>query len=184
QLVAVHYERNEVEFIRGRFRVKGNVVDVYPAYMETALRVELGDDGVSALTEFNPLTGSKLRRLDREWIYPAKHFITELEARERAIAAIDAELKERVAFLKSRQKLLEAQRLEQRTRYDMEMLRELGFCHGIENYSRHLSGRPPGERPFCLIDFFPKDYLLMIDESHVTVPQIGAMYEGDRNRKQ
>ncbi len=184
QLVDIHYERNETEFVRGKFRVKGNVVDVYPAYMETALRVTLGDDGVAALTEFNPLTGSKIRELKREWVYPAKHFVTELEARERAIAAVDAELKERVAFLKSRQKLLEAQRLEQRTRYDMEMLRELGFCHGIENYSRHLSGRPAGERPFCLIDFFPKDYLLMIDESHVTVPQINGMYEGDRSRKQ
>src|SRR5262249_23605766 len=163
--------------LRGRFRVKGNVVDVFPAYMETAIRVTLGDDGVDAMMEFNPLTGSKIKDLTREWIYPAKHFITDPNERERAIASIAAELKDRVAYLESNQKLVEAQRLSQRTKYDMEMLREIGFCSGIENYSRHLSGRPAGERPFCLMDFFPKDYLLMIDESHVTVPQIGGMYE-------
>jgi excinuclease ABC subunit B len=184
QLVSIHYERNEMEFVRGKFRVKGGVVDVFPAYMETALRVELGDEGVAAITEFDPLTGNKLKSLQREWIYPAKHFITEQQERERAISAIEAEMKERVAWFTSKKKLIEAQRIEQRTRYDMEMLREIGFCHGIENYSRHLSGRPAGERPFCLIDFFPKDYLLLIDESHVSVPQIGGMYEGDRNRKQ
>jgi excinuclease ABC subunit B len=183
-LVGIHYERNEVEFIRGRFRVKGNVVDVFPAYMETAIRITLGDDGVDALMEFNPLTGAKIKDLRREWIYPAKHFITEKDERERAIASIDAELRERVASLEKNDKLVEAQRLAQRTKYDMEMLREIGFCSGIENYSRHLSGRPAGERPFCLMDFFPKDYLLMIDESHVTIPQIGGMYAGDRSRKQ
>jgi excinuclease ABC subunit B len=183
-LVAVHYERNEVEFLRGHFRVKGNVVDVFPAYMETALRVELDDSGVKAITEFVPLTGNKIRSLTREWIYPAKHFITEGDERLRAVSAIEAELKERLAFLKSKKKLVEAQRLEQRTRYDMEMLREMGFCSGVENYSRHLSGRPAGERPFCLMDFFPKDYLLMVDESHVSVPQINGMYAGDRSRKQ
>jgi excinuclease ABC subunit B len=183
-LINIHYERNETEFIRGRFRVKGNVLDIFPAYMETAVRVELGDDGVKALTEFVPLTGQKIRSLEREWIFPAKHFITEEESRRRAVATITAELEDRLDFLKKKGKLLEAQRLEQRTKYDMEMLREMGFCNGIENYSRHLSGRPPGERPNCLIDFFPDDYLLVIDESHVTVPQIGAMYEGDRSRKQ
>ncbi|MBI3550972.1 MAG: excinuclease ABC subunit UvrB [Elusimicrobia bacterium] len=184
QLVGIYYERNETEFTRGKFRVKGGVVDIFPAYMETALRIELGDEGVAAITEFDPLTGTKYKSLPREWIYPAKHFITEQAERERAIAGIEAELKERVAWFNSKKKLLEAQRLEQRTKYDVEMLREMGFCHGIENYSRQLSGRPAGERPFCLIDFFPKDYLLLIDESHVSVPQIGGMYAGDRNRKQ
>jgi len=184
RLVDVHYERNETEFVRGKFRMKGGVVDIFPAYMETAVRVTLGDDGVAALSEFDPLTGRALKKLTREWIYPAKHFVTGGPERERAIGAIEAELKDRLAWFKSQGKLLEAQRLEQRTRYDMEMLRELGFCNGIENYSRPLSGRAPGERPSCLIDFFPKDYLLVVDESHVAVPQIGGMYEGDRARKQ
>ncbi|MDD5303441.1 MAG: excinuclease ABC subunit UvrB [Elusimicrobia bacterium] len=184
QLVDVHYERNEMEFVRGKFRVKGGVVDIFPAYMETALRATLDDDGVSSLIEFDPLTGTKIKDLQREWVYPAKHFVTGGPERERAIAAIETELAERMAWFKSQGKLLEAQRLEQRAHYDLEMLREMGFCHGIENYSRHLSGRPPGERPFCLIDFFPKDYLLVVDESHVAIPQIGGMYEGDRARKQ
>ncbi|NNN04895.1 MAG: excinuclease ABC subunit UvrB [Elusimicrobia bacterium] len=184
RLVAVHYERNEMEFVRGKFRMKGGTVDIFPAYMETALRATLDDDGVAGLYEFDPLTGAKIKDLKREWVYPAKHFVTDGPERERAIGAIDAELKERVAWFTSQGKLLEAQRIEQRTRYDLEMLREVGFCHGIENYSRHLSGRPPGERPNCLIDFFPKDYLLVVDESHVAVPQVGGMYEGDRARKQ
>ncbi len=184
QLVEVHYERNEMEFVRGKFRVKGGVVDIFPAYMETALRATLDDDGVSSLIEFDPLTGVKIKDLQREWVYPAKHFVTGGPERERAIAAIEAELAERSAFFKGQGKLLEAQRLEQKARYDLEMLREMGFCHGIENYSRHLSGRPAGERPYCLIDFFPKDYLLVVDESHVAIPQIGGMYEGDRARKQ
>ncbi|MDD5627814.1 MAG: helicase-related protein, partial [Elusimicrobia bacterium] len=160
------------------------IVDIFPAYMETALRVELGDEGVTALTEFDPLTGDKLKSLQREWVYPAKHFITPGPQLETALAAIEAELKDRLADFKARGKLLEAQRLEQRTRYDMEMLAQMGFCHGIENYSRHLSGRPAGERPFCLLDFFPPDYLLVVDESHVSIPQINGMYEGDRSRKQ
>ncbi|MBI3564934.1 MAG: excinuclease ABC subunit UvrB [Elusimicrobia bacterium] len=184
RLVGIHYERNETEFVRGRFRMKGGVVDVFPAYMETALRATLEDGAVKSLIEFDPLTGAKLKDLRREWVYPAKHFVTDGPERTRAIAAIEAELKERVAFFQSRGKLLEAQRIEQRTRYDLEMLREIGFCHGIENYSRPLSGRAPGERPNCLIDFFPKDYLLVVDESHVAVPQIGGMYQGDRARKQ
>jgi excinuclease ABC subunit B len=184
QLVEVHYERNEMEFVRGKFRVKGGVVDIFPAYMETALRATLDDSGVASLIEFDPLTGVKLKDLKREWVYPAKHFVTDLAERERAIAAIEAELAERLAFFRSKGRLVEAQRLEQRAHYDLEMLREMGFCHGIENYSRHLSGRPPGERPYCLIDFFPKDYLLVVDESHVAIPQIGGMYEGDRSRKQ
>ncbi|PIR19552.1 MAG: excinuclease ABC subunit B [Elusimicrobia bacterium CG11_big_fil_rev_8_21_14_0_20_64_6] len=184
QLVEVHYERNELEFVRGKFRMKGGVIDIFPAYMETALRATLGDDGVTSLIEFDPLTGAKIKDLKREWVYPAKHFVTGGPERERAIAAIESELADRMAWFKSQGKLLEAQRLEQKARYDLEMLREMGFCHGIENYSRHLSGRPAGERPYCLIDFFPKDYLLVIDESHVAVPQIGGMYEGDRARKQ
>ena len=184
QLVEVHYERNETEFVRGKFRVKGGIVDIFPAYMETALRATLGDEGVVALSEFDPLTGVKLKDLTREWVYPAKHFVTDLTERERAIESIQAELGERLAYFRSKGQLVEAQRLEQRAHYDLEMLREMGFCHGIENYSRHLSGRPPGERPWCLIDFFPKDYLLVVDESHVAIPQIGGMYEGDRARKQ
>ncbi len=184
QLVEVHYERNEMEFVRGKFRVKGGVVDIFPAYMETAIRATLDDDGVSSLIEFDSLTGAKIKDLKREWVYPAKHFVTGGPERERAIAAIEAELAERVEFFKKQGKLLEAQRLEQKARYDLEMLREMGFCHGIENYSRHLSGRPAGERPYCLIDFFPKDYLLVVDESHVAIPQVGGMYEGDRARKQ
>ena len=184
QLVEVHYERNETEFVRGKFRMKGGVVDIFPAYMETALRATLGDEGVVSLIEFDPLTGAKLKDLKREWVYPAKHFVTGGPERERAISAIEAELADRMSWFKSQGKLLEAQRLEQKARYDLEMLREMGFCHGIENYSRHLSGRPAGERPYCLIDFFPKDYLLVVDESHVAIPQIGGMYEGDRARKQ
>ncbi|MFI5362503.1 MAG: excinuclease ABC subunit UvrB [Elusimicrobiota bacterium] len=184
RLVDVHYERNEMEFVRGKFRMKGGVVDIFPAYMETAVRATLGDEGVVALMEFDPLTGHKIKDLKSEWIYPAKHFVTGGPERERALASIEAELKERIAYFRSKGKLIEAQRLEQRTNYDMEMLRELGFCHGIENYSRPLSGRAPGARPNCLIDFFPKDYLLVVDESHVAVPQIGGMFQGDRARKQ
>jgi len=184
RLVGIHYERNETEFTRGKFRMKGGVVDVFPAYMETALRATLDDGAVASLVEFDPLTGAKLKDLKREWVYPAKHFVTDGPERERAITAIEAELQERVAFFRSKGKHIEAQRIEQRTRYDLEMLREIGFCHGIENYSRPLSGRAPGERPNCLIDFFPKDYLLVVDESHVAVPQIGGMYQGDRARKQ
>jgi excinuclease ABC subunit B len=184
RLIAVHYERNEMEFTRGKFRMKGGVVDIFPAYMETALRATLGDEGVESLFEFDPLTGAKLKDLKREWVYPAKHFVTSGSERERAIAAIEAELQERIAYFKNADKLLEAQRIEQRTRYDVEMLREVGVCRGIENYSRPLSGRAPGERPNCLLDFFPKDYLLVVDESHVGIPQIGGMYQGDRQRKQ
>ncbi|UPT73098.1 MAG: excinuclease ABC subunit UvrB [Elusimicrobiota bacterium] len=184
RLVDVHYERNETEFVRGKFRVKGPTVDIFPAYMETALRVTLDDEGVAALHEFDPLTGAKLKELQREWVYPAKHFVTDGPERERAIESIQLELADRLKVLTSAGKLVEAQRLEQRARYDLEMLAEMGFCHGIENYSRHLSGRPAGERPWCLLDFFPKDYLLVVDESHVAIPQIGGMFEGDRARKQ
>ncbi len=184
QLVSIHYERNEVEFTRGKFRVKGGSIDIFPAYQETALRASLENGRVSDLAELDPLTGRKIKDVSSQWIYPAKHFVTDEISRLKALKFIEGEMKERVAELKVKGKNLEAQRLEQRTHYDMEMLKEVGFCHGIENYSRHLSGRAPGERPFCLLDYFPKDYLLLIDESHVTVPQIRGMYEGDRSRKQ
>ncbi|MBI3547703.1 MAG: excinuclease ABC subunit UvrB [Elusimicrobia bacterium] len=183
-LIATYYERNETEFSRGKFRVKGGMVDVYPAYSDTALRIALEDGMVSAITQIHPLTAGKIAALPSAYIFPAKHYITTRPELERALVAIEAELGERLSELKGKGKLLEAQRLEQRARYDMEMLKELGFCHGIENYSRHLSGRPPGARPFCLLDYFPKDFLLIVDESHVTIPQIRGMYEGDRVRKQ
>ncbi len=184
QLVSIHYERNEVEFTRGKFRAKGGNIDIFPAYQETAVRVSLENGLIKSLSELDPLTGRTLKNISSLWIYPAKHFVTDEISRFKALKLIEAEMKERVAELNARGKNLEAQRLEQRTRYDMEMLKEVGFCHGIENYSRHLSGRAPGERPFCLLDYFPKDSLLFIDESHVTVPQIRGMYEGDRSRKQ
>nr|MBP9699361.1 UvrB/UvrC motif-containing protein [Elusimicrobiota bacterium] len=184
ELVDIQYERNEIAFSRGKFRVKGDVVEIFPAYLETALRVELDGDRVARLREFDPLTGRTIQEKERSYIYPAKHFVTTQEVIDRALVSISNELKERLTDLRAHNKLLEAQRLDQRTRFDMEMLKEVGFCHGIENYSRALSGRPAGERPECLLDYFPKDYLVVIDESHVTVPQIGGMFEGDRSRKQ
>ena len=183
-LVAIHYERNETDFARGKFRFKGNFVDVFPSDSDTAIRVELSGDRVKSLHRLHPLTGERLGRMEAAWISPAKHFVTSKPAMQGALAAIEAELTERVGWFNDHKKPLEAQRIEQRTRYDMEMLREMGFCHGIENYSRPLTGRPPGARPFCLIDYFPEDFLTVVDESHVTVPQIGGMYEGDRARKQ
>ncbi|MBI4051588.1 MAG: excinuclease ABC subunit UvrB [Elusimicrobia bacterium] len=183
-LINLYYERNEMEFIRGKFRVKGNLVDIFPAYAETAVRVELMGDSIQNLWEIHPLTGKKLNTLKSIWIYPAKHFITTRPQLEEALQTIEVELKERLEYFNSQGKLLEAERLQQRTHYDMEMMRELGFCHGIENYSRHLSGRNPGDRPFCLLDYFPKDFLLIVDESHVSIPQIRGMYEGDKARKE
>ncbi|OGR58545.1 MAG: excinuclease ABC subunit B [Elusimicrobia bacterium GWA2_69_24] len=183
-LVASHYERNEVEFLPGRFRVKGGVVDVFPAYEDNALRVRLDGGVVAGISEVHPLTGDKLSDLERALIFPAKHFVTKPPELERALVTIEHEMLERTAELRSGKHELEAQRLEQRTRYDLEMLRELGFCNGVENYSRHLTGRPPGARPFCLLDYFPKDYLLFVDESHVSIPQVRGMFEGDRSRKQ
>jgi excinuclease ABC subunit B len=183
-LVNIHYERNEVEFSRGKFRVKGDTVEVFPAYMETALRVEFFGDEIERLSEIHPLTGKIIREKQRTYIYPARHFVTTRPELDAAVTTIQAELAERTKTLKEQGKLLEAQRLDQRTRYDLEMMREMGFCHGIENYSRHLSGRPAGARPACLIDYFPKDFLLLVDESHVSLPQVNGMYEGDRSRKQ
>jgi excinuclease ABC subunit B len=184
RLVDNIYERNDYELKPGRFRVRGDVVDIMPAYMENGLRVEFFGDDVESLSEFEPLTGEVLRPLDQFDLYPANQYVTSRGKLEPAIAAIKAELDERVAFFEKNAQYLEAQRVRMRTNYDLEMLQEMGFCSGIENYSRHLTGRNAGDRPFCLIDFFPKDFLLMIDESHATVPQIGGMYNGDRARKQ
>jgi excinuclease ABC subunit B len=184
RLVENLYERNDVELARGRFRVRGDVVDVMPAYLEQGLRVEFFGEEVERIAEFEPLTGKVLRELEQFDLYPANQFITTRGRLEPALAGIQAELDERVAWFEKEGRYLEAQRVRMRTNYDLEMLREMGFCNGIENYSRHLTGRKAGERPFCLIDFFPKDFLVIIDESHATVPQIGAMYNGDRARKQ
>jgi excinuclease ABC subunit B len=184
RLVDNLYERNDYELARGRFRVRGDVVDVMPAYLEHGLRVEFFGDEVDALSEFEPLTGKTIRKLQQFDLYPANQYVTTKGKLEGAIATIRAELDARVAEFEKNGQLLEAQRIKMRCEYDLELLREMGFCNGIENYSRHLSGRKPGDRPFCLIDFFPKDFLLFIDESHVSVPQIGGMYAGDRSRKQ
>ncbi len=184
RLVDNLYERNDYELKRGCFRVRGDVVDVMPAYSEQGLRVEFWGEDIEALGEFDPLTGAVLRPLERFDLYPANQYVTTRGKLEGAIAGIKAELEERVAGFERNGRYLEAQRIRMRTNYDLEMLQEMGFCSGIENYSRHLAGRKPGERPCCLIDFFPKDFLLFIDESHVTVPQIGAMFNGDLARKQ
>ena len=184
ELVNIHYQRNDIAFSRGHFRVRGDVIEVRLAYEETALRIELFDDQIEQISVVNPLTGSVLHRLNQAVIYPAKHFLTPEALRESVIREIRHELADRLEVLNREKKFLEAQRLKTRTEYDLEMLREMGYCAGIENYSRFLSGRKPGERPYCLLDYFPKDWLLIIDESHVTVPQIGGMYEGDRSRKE
>src|SRR6266403_980629 len=185
KLVDIQYERNDVDFHRGTFRVRGDVVEIFPAYEEArALRVEFFGDTVETITEIDPLRGKALRGLQRVAVYPASHYVTSEPRLKDAIAAIREELRLRLAELRAENKVLEMQRLEQRTLYDLEMLNEMGFCHGIENYSRHLDGRRPGEPPSTLISYFAKDYLLIIDESHVTVPQIGGMYRGDRSRKE
>src|SRR5580765_8091036 len=185
RLVAVQYERNDYDFHRGTFRVRGDVVEVVPANEESiGLRIELFGDVIDAISRIDPLRGAVLERVDRVHIYPASHYVTEAAQLERAFVTIQEELGERLAFLRQKNHLLEAQRLEQRTIFDMEMLRELGFCHGIENYSRHLTGHRPGEAPPTLIDYLPKDALIIIDESHVAVPQIRGMYYGDRSRKE
>ncbi|MDD4146053.1 MAG: excinuclease ABC subunit UvrB [Clostridia bacterium] len=184
RLTEIQYDRNDLNFTRGTFRVRGDVVEIFPAsYGEKAVRVELFGDEIERIVEVDTLTGEILAQRLHVSIFPANHYVTGKEKMERALVTIEQELEERLAVLRRRDKLLEAQRLEQRTRYDLEMMREVGFCSGIENYSRHLTGRKSGEPPYTLIDFFPRDFLLMIDESHVTIPQIGAMYEGDRSRK-
>ena len=183
RLVDNLYDRNDYELKPGRFRVRGDVVDIMPAYLEQGLRVEFFGDEIEALSEFDPLTGNVIRPLDLFDLYPANQYVTSKHRLEGAVARIKAELDERVDLFESTGKLLEAQRIRMRTNYDLEMLQEMGFCNGIENYSSHLANRKPGDRPFCLIDFFPKDFLLMIDESHATVPQIGGMFNGDKARK-
>src|SRR5882724_2269149 len=183
RLVDLQYTRNDIEFTRSQFRVRGDTVEVCPAGREDGLRIEFFGDQIERITRFEPLTGQKLEVLPAVTIYPGKQFVTPAEKLRPALLAIREELSERISWFEKEGKLLEAQRLKMRTEYDLEMMEEMGFCSGIENYSRHLSRRPPGSRPYTLFDFFPKDYLLVIDESHATIPQIGGMYEGDRSRK-
>ena len=184
RLIEMLYERNDMNFSRGRFRVRGDVVEVYPGSAdEEGVRIEFFGDEIEAITKFDPLTGHTHESLSVITFYPAKQFVTPADKLNRALRTIREELEQRIVELESQNKLLEAQRLRMRKEYDLEMLQEMGFCNGIENYSRHLSGRPPGSKPYTIIDFFPKDFLVVIDESHATIPQIGGMYEGDRSRK-
>ncbi|MDP8265041.1 MAG: excinuclease ABC subunit UvrB [Candidatus Aceula lacicola] len=183
KLVDIQYERNDYEFSRGKFRVRGDVVEVFPAYRRDALRIQFFGDEIEKISQIDPVTGDVLLNLEKIVIYPAKHFVMSQDAIESGIVRIEEELEDQFKVLKKKGKLLEAQRLNSRTRYDMEMLREAGYCHGIENYSRLLSDRPQGSRPYTLLDYFPKDFLVIIDESHVTIPQLNGMYEGDRSRK-
>ncbi len=189
QMVAIQYTRNDVELQRGQFRVRGDLVEVRPAYEDYSIRIEMEDDQVVRISAVDPVTGKTARRMDRLALYPAKHFVTPENRLRAALGTIREELRGQLAKFRAEGKLLEAQRLQQRTEYDLELLASVGSCPGVENYSRHLAGRAPGERPGCLLDFFPRkpdgtpDFLLVVDESHVTVPQIGAMYEGDRSRK-
>lgn len=185
KLIDVQYVRNDIEFTRGTFRRRGDILDVFPAgFDQKAIRFEFFGDEIDQISEFDSLTGKVTAKISHAYIYPASHYATSSEKTEKAILTIEEELEERLAELNKENKLLEAQRLEQRTKYDIEMLREIGFCSGIENYSRHLSQRPAGSRPYTLIDYFPEDFVLMVDESHVSIPQVGGMYEGDRSRKQ
>ena len=184
RLVDIHYQRNDYEFERGRFRVRGDVLEIFPSsFTEKALRVEFFGDEIDRILEIDTLTGEVIARRLHAVVFPASHYVTAPEQMEKAIQGIEEELEERLQELHREEKLLEAQRLEQRTRYDLEMMREVGICRGIENYSRHLTGRKPGEPPYCLLDFFPEDFLVVIDESHITVPQINGMYAGDFSRK-
>lgn len=185
KLIDVQYVRNDVEFERGTFRARGDILDIYPAgFDQKAIRIEFFGDEIDQISEFDPLTGKVISKISHGYIYPASHYATTSEKTEKAIITIEKELEERIKEFESENKLLEAQRIEQRTKYDIEMLKEIGFCSGIENYSAHLSQRPRGSRPYTLIDYFPKDFVLMVDESHVSIPQVGGMYEGDRSRKQ
>ena len=185
RLVEIQYERNDVDFARGTFRVRGDTVEIFPAYeREKAIRIEWFGDEIETISEVDPLRGKVLRKLDEVSIFPGSHYVTPAERLTRAMTGIKDELRERLVELKAGNKLVEEQRLQQRTLYDLEMLEQMGRCKGIENYSRHLSGRAPGEPPPTLLDYFPKDYLLFVDESHQTIPQIAAMYKGDRSRKE
>jgi excinuclease ABC subunit B len=183
-LVRIQYTRNDVAFEQGTFRVRGDTVEIFPAYAEQAIRVEFWGDQIERIAKIDPVNGGAIAQLDRSVIYPATHFVTERATIERAVKAIRSELAERLTLLRSAGKLLEAQRLESRTTFDVEMMLEVGTCAGIENYSRHLTGRLPGERPACLLDYFPPEFLVVVDESHVTLPQVGGMYNGDRARKE
>jgi excinuclease ABC subunit B len=183
ELVRIQYSRNNAVLERGTFRVRGDTIEVLPAYEEQAVRIELWGDTIERISKIDPLTGRAITQLDRCAVYPATHFVVRRPMVERAVAAIREELKERLAEFRKLNKLLEAQRLETRTMFDIDMLLEAGRCAGVENYSRHFSGRRPGERPACLLDYFPAEFLTILDESHVTLPQLGGMYEGDRSRK-
>jgi len=184
RLVEMQYSRSDTEFRRGSFRVRGDIVEVYPSFsLDKGIRIEFFGNDIDAIHEFDPLTGERIRKLEKIALFPNSHWITPRERLEPALKGIEKEMEERIEYFLREGKTLEAQRIEQRTRFDLEMLREFGYCHGIENYSRHLSGRAPGEPPYTLIDYFPEDFLIVIDESHATVPQIGGMYEGDRSRK-
>jgi excinuclease ABC subunit B len=184
RLVDMQYERNDIDFTRGKFRIRGDTLEIQPSYEDLAVRVEFFGDDIERIVEIDPLTGELLRELDSVDIYPAKHFVTSHDKLTRALESIQAELEERLSELKGQGKLLEASRLEARTNYDLEMLREAGYCAGVENYSRHLSGRAPGSPPWTLLDYFPDDFLMIIDESHMTLPQVRGMYNGDRSRKE
>ena len=185
KLVEIQYQRGETDFYRGRFRVRGDILDIYPVHEEDrAVRISFFGDVVEEIQEIDPLTGKAIKPLNRITIYPATHYVTTVDIRERAIRQIKEELEEQITYFRSQNKLLEAQRIEERTRFDLEMMLEIGYCHGIENYSRHLTGRAPGEHPPTLLDYFPKDFLVIIDESHITVPQLNGMYRGDRSRKE
>lgn len=185
RLVEMQYVRSDADFRRGSFRVRGDIIEVFPSFsMDKAIRIEFFGDDIDRVTEFDPLTGNRIRRLEKIAIFPNSHWITPREKLEPALEAIEKEMRERVESFLGQGRIIEARRIEERTLFDLEMLREFGYCHGIENYSRHLSGRAPGEPPYTLIDYFPEDFLIVVDESHVTVPQIGGMYEGDRSRKQ
>jgi excinuclease ABC subunit B len=184
-LVSIHYERNDVDFHRGIFRVRGDRVEIFPAYEEEkAIRIEFFGDEIEGISEIDPLRGAVTRRLNRTTIFPASHYVTQQKILKKASASIISELKERVGYFRTENKLIEAQRIEERTQFDLEMILELGYCNGIENYSRHFTGRAPGEPPPTLLDYFPDDFLVFIDESHIAVPQLRAMYKGDRSRKQ
>ena len=183
RLVDIQYERNEVNLIRGKFRIKGDTLEVFPSYEETVVRVQFWGDEIERILKLNPVTGEVVDEMTEFFVFPATHYVTERERMLKAITQIEVELEDRLAELESKGKLLEAQRLRMRTNYDLEMMREVGFCSGIENYSRHLDGRKPGEAPYTLLDYFPDDYLTIVDESHVTIPQIGGQFEGDRSRK-
>lgn len=183
RLINIHYERNDIDFHRGCFRVRGDVIEIFPSYLEYAFRVELWGDEIEAISEIDPLSGKAIKRRDKLMVYPAKHFVTTKDKLERAILSIEEELRQRLKYFKKEGKLLEAQRLEQRTKYDLEMLKEVGYCSGIENYSRHISGRESGEPPSTLLDYFPTDFMMFIDESHVTIPQLRGMFAGDKSRK-